>query len=310
MRINYLFLLYVFLLFSCSEDEPPPVPVPIIITINTGEDENIQLETEIEDFSLRNTIELYQGGEYVGRKEARVNSLAKSGGSLSFQLDLIPGNYDLLCFMDYTPKEQDGDYFYISSNLKAVTINTDIGYTGNIDTRQVFFTNGRIIIEEDFDHPVVTFDPIQTPIGKYKLIATDLPEYLLLVEKGEKPPLSDLNVKIIYQGYLPAKFNVEKGNPIDAITGISFISKPVEQIDGEIVWGEDCIFVNGEESAIDLVVEISDKNGELVNRSGTNRIPVYRGGLTCFQGPFLTAKEENKGIIIDPNYEGEFFVEF
>lgn len=310
MRTNYLFLLYVFLLFSCSKDDPPPVTVPIIITIDPGEDEDINLETERNDFLLRNTIELYKDGSFVGRQEVKLNSLGKSQGGLSFQLDLIPANYDLLCFMDYTPKDKEGDHFYISSDLKAVTINPAIGYTGNIDTREVFFTKGKIIIDDDSNDPVVAIDPVQTPIGKYELIATDLPEYLLLVEKGEKPPLSELDVKIIYQGYLPVTFNVEKGNPIDATTGVSFGSKPARRPDGEIIWGADCIFVNGTESAIDLTVEIRDKNGRLVNKSATNRVPVYRGKLTCFRGPFLTTKEENKGIIIDPDYEGEFNVEF
>ena len=71
--------------------------------------------------------------------------------------------------------------------------------------------------------------------------------------------------------------------------------------------GSDFIFVNGEESAVNVNLRVLDEQGTVINEVQGIEVPIARGKLTSIRDEFLT-QSYAPGIGIDPEFDGNIEV--
>ena len=228
----------------------------------------------------------------------------------AFDLRLNAGVYDLRLWTDYAPAGWTGDCYYLTdAGLQGVTLNRE-PYRADTDAKDAAyaFVQGVKLTDEGGTLSVAP----ERPLAKYRLVATDVERYCKMVADNGYPPLEELVVRVVYEGFFPSGFNVTTGKPNDAATGVAYaLPMPaVGAADTEVAMGADWVLVNGTESFVDVRVETTDGNGKVVARADGIRIHYKRGYLTTVRGDFLTAGTSGGGIDIDTEWDGEYEVEF
>ncbi|MEG2613210.1 MAG: hypothetical protein RR971_06955, partial [Alistipes sp.] len=205
------------------------------------------------------------------------------------------------------------DKWYETTSLQAIKLlHTDKTYTAGSDSREVFYSTGRITAAGD---AMTAAFVTERPQAKYTIITNDLARYkeLMAANPDKYVPLSDLSVSILYEGFLPCGFNVLTQKPNDSDTG--FKTNPnllpaVGATDTEVAIGSDYVFVNGTTSSVTVTVVVTDKTGKIVSRVSGVTVDYQRNMLTTVRGDFLTAGVVNPGINIDTDWDGVYDVEF
>ena len=228
----------------------------------------------------------------------------------AFDLRLNAGVYDLRLWTDYAPAGWTGDCYYLTdAGLQGVKLNRE-PYRADTDAKDAAyaFVQGVKLTDEGGTLSVAP----ERPLAKYRLVATDVERYRKMVADNGYPPLEELVIRVVYEGFFPSGFNVTTGKPNDAATGVAYaLPMPaVEAADTEAAMGADWVLVNGTESFVDVRVETTDGNGKVVARADGIRIHYKRGYLTTVRGDFLTAGTSGGGIDIDTEWDGEYEVEF
>ena len=108
--------------------------------------------------------------------------------------------------------------------------------------------------------------------------------------------------------YMPAVFDNFKNNPVDSWTGISFDCTMLQLDADEAQLAMDYVYVNGEESGVQVMLELYDPDGTLIARTNTITVPTKRDRTTIIKGKFLTTLRTD-GVGIDPSFDGEFNIE-
>lgn len=268
------------------------------------------------------------GGGLALRRE--LSCLQQADGTYLAELSLMPGDYDLRLWADW-----DGGY-YNADDLNKVLVLTD-NYVANGDTDKKDAYYGSLSLTLPSGEGTQTGQSLPTgevggaqssplgefegalvrPFAKYRLIATDVEAYYNLIEKGEAlPNIEDLQVRVTYEGFFPTGFNVATGKPNDALnTGIHYSSVPTvaEGYDAKVnrQVGADFVLTNGEESFVNVTIEMIDTNtGEAVATVQHVKIPYKRGHLTTVTGHFLTAGKTPGGVQIDTEWGEDITIEF
>ncbi len=243
--------------------------------------------------------------------------------SHSLQLELEQGLYNFIVWSDHVDKGSDRDKYYDTTDFAEIIYSDRKNYEGNNDYKDSFRGTRQVKVEYtatasgDAERQEVTI-PLERPFAKYKLIATDLEEFVRrITEKQFASGATSLHIvnpeeyRVIfrYTGYMPCSYNMFTNKPADAWTGISFESqlKPLDEQEVEL--GFDYVFVNGTETKISVAVEVYDKNGKQVSRSNTIDIPIIRNKLTIVQGRFLTYRAATGNMGINPGYEDDYNIE-
>lgn len=264
--------------------------------------------------NLRLTAEVYKKGTETCIYRRIQLCTQQTDGTFEASLPLIPGEYDLRLWSDWSLNGTDNNQYYITDNLNAVTLNTEDYVAGEqTDSKDAHYatisvnTNG-----EDMQTDVV----MKRPFARYRLVATDVKGYLNLIEKGENlPPIKDLEVRICYEGFFPNTFNVVTGKPNDALTGICYTSSIMDtegydHTKAQQVGG-DFVLTNNKESFVSVTVSMIDKqSGNEVSRVSGVKIPCRRGELTTVTGNFLTAGRTSSGVTIDTDWGEDIVIEF
>lgn len=241
------------------------------------------------------------------------------------ELSLPPGDYDVWAWSDIC--DADGSsLFYDDSDLAAITFKTP--YAGDSNEKDAFRGMTSFSVERTVDEgpSVEARIDLSRPLARYIIIANDL-EYFLEKEvargRGASADLSaelgstmapmyahlaDYTVKIVYPMYLPWIFNNYQNNPFDSATGVSFECKMSQLSETEAQIALDYVMVNGEESSVQMQVEIYDATGELVSRSNVITAPTKRDRTTIIYGKFLTTLTSD-GVGIDPGFDGDYNIE-
>lgn len=233
------------------------------------------------------------------------------------------GDYEFRVWVDYVKQGTEGPLFYDNSNFYEVLLIGD--HVGNTDFRDAFVGSGRMSVKRlsSFVEPQVCKIQMERPLAKFDIVATDMELFLtkqlelLMMKEGEddqtKQPieidLNDYTVKVYYDGNMPFSFDVELDRPNDAKTGVTFDSKIKYINTSEASMCSDYVFVNGKESKTFIVLEVYDKENEVVARTGKIEIPIIRSKLTTVKGEFLTSHAQG-GVGISPGFDGDFVVEY
>ncbi len=282
------------------------------------------------------------GGGLALRRE--LSCQQQADGTYLAELSLMPGDYDLRLWADW-----DGGYYNADDLGKVLVLTDNYVANGDTDKKDAYYGSLSLTVNSlsltlpnregtqtgqslpagevggAQSSPLGEFEgagadvalTLERPFAKYRLIATDVEAYYNLIEKGEAlPPIEDLQVSVTYEGFFPTGFNVATGKPNDALnTGIHYTSVPTvaEGYDAKVnrQVGADFVLTNGEESFVNVTIEMVDTNtGEAVATVQHVKIPYKRGHLTTVTGHFLTAGKTPGGVQIDTEWGEDIVIEF
>lgn len=265
-------------------------------------------------YILRCVVELCPAGtDQVILHKPVTPVLQADGKTYLAELSAIGNDYDLRLWTDYARTDApQSDTYYDTKNLNAVKITTEPYYTANTDAKDAAYYSqtGITLPPEGTDINI----PLQRPLAKYRIIATDVEAYRKLRENdAEKfPTTEELTVKILYNGYFPSGFNVLSGKPNNAVGSIAYSSAlpSVAQDEKEVQIGSDWVFVNGTESSVNVAIQILNKKGEVISRVENVSIAYRRNHNTTIKGSFLTAGQSGGNIHINTEWTGSYDMEF
>ena len=235
----------------------------------------------------------------TGERVVRLDTVAYAapGSTVAFDVPVDEGTYDLRLWSDCADPETGLSPYYDASDLRQVAMTT-APYAAGVDGRDAAYATavGASVALR-----------LERPLARYRLVATDVDKY---AAAGGVPPLSDLTVRVDYEGFFPSSFNVATGKPNDAVEGLSYTCKPSSGggADGGLTLASDWILAADADNEISLTVSLLDAEGRTVGRTRRVRVP-YRGGrLTTIRGSFLTAGSGSGGVGLDHCWDDDTFV--
>ncbi len=237
-------------------------------------------------------------------------------------LDLPEGHYNFIVWSDHVDRGTDCDKYYNTSDFAEITYPDRSGYEGCNDFRDAFRGTVQAVVDYD-QHPgggVVIQEAVvhlERPLAKFKFISNDLEEFVgQIVARAESKGVEasktidpdDYRVVFRYTGFMPCSFNMFTNKPNDSWTGVSFEGRMIPAGDNEMELGFDYVFVNGTESKTSVVVEVYDREGELLSSTNPVEVPLVRSKMTIVRGNFLTTRATGS-VGINPEYNGDFNIE-
>lgn len=334
LLLTFAAVLAVLTAASCDIHEwPEDAPADVVLRLDFNTElplyKEIELKTrgyDLSDYNIRYTIEAYRlladgSHEATPTKKFMFSKSSLNDWNATFHIQIDEGDWLFAAWADRVLRS-DGDInsastFYDTENLTDVRLSGS--YTGNTDAKDAFSgTEEHSVQRRSSKESIETIRiSMNRPLAKYEFVATDYDDFMTkaiqsLVSKADptdtKAPevnLDDYNVILRYSGFLPSEFDVLDNRPFNAVTGTSFKSSIRPLSGNEAVIGFDYVMVNGIESSVMVVVELYDKNNELLSRTNPLEIPLKRSHLTKVKGRFLT-QEAGDGVVVDPRYDGEF----
>lgn len=240
---------------------------------------------------------------------------------IAIPVNLTLGKYDILVWGDYCDANSGKSLYYNTEKFDSISFKEP--YKGDSSLKQAY--RGKVsitITEKDFvNSEYITDITITSPLSRYMFVATDLGDFInqevnkgriketFLSEYQGSPIYNSLfdSYKVIvkYTGFLSTAFDNFTDNPIFSSSGISYTGEIKVLSSSEALIASDYVMVNGEESSVQVMLEIYDSSGEPVSRTAPFNIPTKRGRTTIITGKFLTTLQEN-GVGIDPEFSGDY----
>ncbi len=249
---------------------------------------------------------------------------------------LEEGYYKFVTFADYVLEGESADEQYNTSDFNDVSMIYE-EYAGNTDTKRAYVGEQEIdVVRYGSILPIVSDTIRLAPLlTRYQIIATDLDEFIMdraAAMKASKTKstddtyygydldslavdLSKFKLKITY--YPEILFThidlLNENNPIDGEYGVTYYSK-ISKIDSErALLGFDYVFIDKHQESIKLRVSVYDEEDNHITTIPID-IPVKKGENTEAKGEFLTyvglENPDDNGVIINPDYDGEFIIPF
>ena len=273
--------------------------------------------TPADSLAYRRRMEFYRGpvgqeGELLGRQTDYFDISDRHAGD-TVRLQLTPGTYHVLSWMDYVSLTDPADKAYDTHALTEVTslvanYPADTNLRGASAGTLEFEVDG--ISGFDADLGAQLFDlPLDSPLGQYQLIPTDAEAYAKLGGR-----LEQVSVRIVYKMYVAVSYDVEIDEKTQFLLSYSFYLPSVRDAgvadERQPLFGDN-LFTNadGSETVVICDLYLYDAGGKLINTCPDLRIPLCRHGRTLVRGPFLTHKFNNSGgMSLDEMFEGEFVI--
>ncbi len=241
-------------------------------------------------------------------------------GDFTTVFTLPAGEYDIYVWGDADDGTGDGIY-YAAGEFGAIR-HSDGEYRGNTEDRDAF--EGMVTVSvprsDELEVPVSGTVEMHRPLAAYAFIATDLREFTESEasrtrtkgtaartddSRADGIDLTDYTARIRYPAYLPSEYNMFTSHPTDSRQGVTFTGSVTRLNDDEALIGFDHLFVNGSESAVNVSIDILDKEGAVVASVKPVNVPTRRGRATIVRGEFLTSSASG-GTVINPEFFGEF----
>lgn len=232
-------------------------------------------------------------------------------------LKIPAGTYDIWAWSDHAHSDTRESVHHDSRDFENIVYTQP--YSGNDDRRDAFRGMTTVSVSASTDEEINVSGTIalERPLAKYRVIATDLREFVedemsrksLTLADGPdlSPLLGSYTVKVRYTGYMPSKFNNFINRPVDSATGVTFEGAISQISETEAQLTFDYVMVNGHESSIPVSLEVYDGD-MMIARTGTINVPIVRNRITNVRGKFLTSLATG-GIGINPDFDGEFNIE-
>ena len=161
---------------------------------------------------------------------------------------------------------------------------------------------------------------VKRPLAHYRIVATDVQEFLNKQQANGRPGAGEYEVNIIYAYFLVTHLDAVTGQPLNSGAGFSYTrSINLSEDMTECELAADYILADEQGSGVTVTVEVREKGvGKAVlSRSSGLEIPYRRGHTTTVTGRFLTAGSGGGGgsssggidIGIDGDYDGEINID-
>jgi hypothetical protein len=262
------------------------------------------------DLRRRFVVEIRTGETLVLRRS--IAAEPPSGNGEAFVLPgtfpLQPQQYTLAVWSDYTQSGSTDDLHYDTSDFRRITVRQPA--IGDTDRREGLYATRTIDLRPfagGSATPVRTTAEMIRPQAGYRIVATDAEAFLKLAGRVF-PGQTAFGVRISYDFYLPAAFNVPDGKPADSRAGTiveGTISLPPAGSE-EWLLASDLFFAGEADSHLPLTVEIvSLEDNSVIGRLPGLDVPYRRGAVTTLRGRFAGALFGSGGVSIDTDFDGD-----
>lgn len=268
-------------------------------------------ESLSERYDLRYRIDIYAGepdklSDTPCERYVTTMPVENENEIQPISFNLIPGTYTILTWVDYVNRGSREDLFYNTENLRNVTYTEK--YYGNDDAKDAF--TGILSFELEVpengnsqDIRTVREIPLQRPLTKFHIVASDLEEYLQA--GGDPTPYTTLS----YSLWIPTAYDVAKQKIISYSQNKSFTAPAYPDEEGEFILASDYLFANEQEFSVLVDLRLHHLSGNIISRIPSVTIPLKRNGLTKISGKLLTTKfEDSEGTHIDDEFEDEIII--
>ena len=275
-----------WVMVELNADRTPPVYYKELTYDAEGESSINDLEpvlsgnyTADERLCLRFVVELYKmpgatddanKGNLVERREISVERLTDAPQDTLY-FCLADGNYKVLAWADYVPKEEPADWHFSTDKLDAVRAN-------------------------------VSHKPLD---NHHKNSAAGNCDFI-----KKRSAVDDLHIKIIYKQYVSVGYNVGTEMPNAFVETRTMETAPTTLTDdGTLLLAYDYVLASDRREDHVLVdVFVYDGNGKEINHYQNIDVPLYRNRETVIKGPFLTKTIGSGDIGIDDDFDNEHVV--
>ena len=258
-----------------------------------------------ESGKIRYIVRAYPAGDKKNNKqdftkEVIITKDVSEGYSHEMTLELSEGDYDIMVWSDLI-QDTEENHFYDANNFTDIRLNeNNIGGNNYNDAFR-----GVDAVSLDAITKSTKIDTLnitmQRPIAKFELIAEDMLEFI----KGKGIfNIEDYKVVFHYMGFMPNAYSIFSDKPVDALTGVTFESRPTVICDNEVSLGFDYMFTRDVLSNTSVQFVIYGKGEEPVVKSDQIEIPISRSFHTKIYGNFFSDHNENS-TIINPSYNGD-----
>jgi hypothetical protein len=284
--------------------------------------QTIDIESRAATMKMRHTIRFYSGHELEsGGSDAPLYSYVfvsdiSEVPDFTKYLKLPIGDYTCVIWSEYVNNDAT-DLYYNIADFHEIYIHNKESYTACTDYKDGFWGIEKFSVSEGSNDVVVS---LKRPFAKYEIVTTDLIEYIAETQSisASNVNINDYSISVHYSGYTPCAFNLISGRSTDSWAGLWYTGKPThftsdyqdfKSDNDDILLASDYIFVNERETSVDLFFEISNRLGDIVFQSAKITIPLLRSVDTVVMAT-IRSESSSSGAIINPNYEGDFNIEF
>lgn len=264
----------------------------------------------VDTVALRGTAFIFKKGstELLAVKRQMLFATDRAG-IYTMSLTLVEGDYDVSLWVDYAKDEVTDNHYITTTSDDVMRIRPRESYSANLESRDAF--SARIVLPMSRANAVPMDVKMIRPLAKYKIIATDVAKYEELRKKRAFPALEDLEITVVYGGFLPSAYSIRESKPADAETGYLYLSAFGNKTDREVDVTKDYVFVNGTQSSVNISIVFKEKStGKIVSQAAGIKVDYRANMLTTIRGDFLTVGTSS-GITIDTEWnEQEYNVEF
>lgn len=236
----------------------------------------------------------------------------------TFSLEILPGDYRLVMWVDYVDEGSEADKYYDTTDFSEIILNNNEGHYGSNNYRDAFYGETTLHVPQQLEEDLTAEMSLIRPMARYTFISDDLMEFFdkergRLRDGGDRAPerapeLSDYVVRVVYTRYMTCSFNAHTGKPADSRLGVEYHSLISILDDERAQLAFDYIFTNGSETSVNVAMEVIHKDGSVVSRMPAFDVPLKRSHQTFVTGKFLTTKSSG-AIGIKPDFDGEFNIE-
>lgn len=257
------------------------------------------------DFGFKNvTAKFYAPGSSTHQRLEESVSDVADGYDETRRVRLMPGEYDVVVWTDFTETEEH-PRFYNSSDFNSVKIDYP-NYAASTDFRDAHRGRTRFTLDGTGGEIEVE---MKRPLAKYEFITTDLSEFLdnesRRLNRSSRATMDDYKVIIYYSTYHPSSYNAVDDWNSDSATGVSFETQVTVTGESEASLGFDYVFINDiSTGAVEVTIVVNDLDGNRVAQSQQLHVPLRRDHHTLLRGAFLTMNGSG-GVGIDPGYDGD-----
>ena len=239
---------------------------------------------------------------------------------LNFSIDLTGNSYDT-SFLIELPKDtkyrlavwshlrphSEASPFYDISDFQKISI-IGSNYDGNTDYGDGFSGDIRLDTYGEASEPYKI--NMTRPMGKFEMVTIDLSEFLdretTRRNLSTRASADEYYVVISFPYYYPDSYSLLDDRLENSVSGVSFQTKMTVTGTSEASLGFEYVMLNAvSDGAVQARVDIYDPDFAHVAGSTNLTIPMRRDTHTLLRGKFLS-QENNGGVGIDPDFDGDF----
>lgn len=267
---------------SCQNNVDEPVVIKEQEIIDS--EVNIRLAVNNSEIEVPDTNFRYVAYIYKEQSTTPIDTIRSSSSSVSVKLP--KGNYHLVAWADYLPKDVAKDMYFESQYANRRSLLDRNKYIADDSQKMVFCGVSDFEVDEDKEFVKIALEP---QMGQYKLLATDTANYNV----GR--------VQITYPEGIPATIYSDATANCEKWKGLTYNAKFKDNV---ITF--DNIFVLSDEAEIVLDIEVYDDKDVKRSEVKGAKLKILKGKKKVYQGKLYTLS--SGGMNIKTDFDNEIII--